>query len=129
MKSKIVLVEPGKLARIAEMELTLENMQSTVGGLIQAVYPWEDKVALVCNDEGKLLELPLNRALADENGQVYDIVAGTFFICGLSEDNFTGINDDLAKVYLEKFRDMQTFVRGSDGKFRIIVHHIVEESK
>ena len=34
---RVVLVEPGKVAEITEMELSLENMQKTVGGLIQAV--------------------------------------------------------------------------------------------
>ena len=33
-------------------------MQAIVGGQIQALYPWEDSVALICNDEGKLLRLP-----------------------------------------------------------------------
>lgn len=126
-KAKIVLVEPGKAARITETELTLENMQQTVGGLIQAVYPWKDKVALVCNDEGKILDLPLNRALADEEGRVYDVVAGTFFICGLTEDNFGSLTDEQAELYSEKFRDIHEFVRGSDGKIRVIVVHKAED--
>ena len=108
---KIVLVEPNKTARIVEMNLTLENMQKTVGGLIQAVYPFEDEVALVCNDEGKIIGLPLNRGLTDEKGDIYDIVAGTFFICGLSEDNFAGLTDEQADLYLKKFLHPQKFIR------------------
>lgn len=46
---KILLIEPGKTARAAEMENNLTAMQKTVGGPIQALYPWEDPVALVCN--------------------------------------------------------------------------------
>lgn len=38
-------------------------MQEIVGGTIQVLYPFAEPVALVCNDEGKLLGLPLNRAL------------------------------------------------------------------
>ena len=108
---KIVLVEPNKTARIVEMNLSLENMQKTVGGLIQAVYPFEDEVALVCNDEGKIMGLPLNRGLTDEKGDIYDIVAGTFFICGLSEDNFAGLTDEQADLYLKKFLHPQKFIR------------------
>lgn len=119
-------MEPGKPARIVTMELSLENLQKTVGGMIQAVYPWDDPVALICNDEGKILEMPLNRALADEDGNVYDIVAGTFLICGLGEDNFAGLSDELAKLYLEKFLDVQTFIRRPDGSVAVIVHHTVE---
>ena len=108
---KIVLVEPNKTARIVEINLSLENMQKTVGGLIQAVYPFENEVALVCNDEGKIMGLPLNRGLTDEKSDIYDIVAGTFFICGLSEDNFTGLTDEQADLYLKKFLHPQKFIR------------------
>lgn len=125
--AKVVLVEPMKPARIEEMELTLSAMQKTVGGLIQAIYPWEDKVALVCNDEGKILEMPMNRALTDDEGHIYDIVCGTFFICGLTEDNFAGLTDEQAALYSEKFRDIHKFVRGSDGKIRVLVVHKTED--
>lgn len=128
MKSKVVLVEPGKPASVEEMELTLENMQKMVGGVIQAIYPYDDKVALVCNDEGKLLGMLPNRALENEEGYVYDIVHGTFFICGLSEDDFAGLSDKLARKYLNKFRNPQTFVRISTGGLLIMEHYIFEET-
>ena len=72
---RVVLVEPGQTARIAEIGSSLEEMQKTVGGYIQAVYPFEETVCLVCNEEGKLQGLPLNRALRDEDNHIYDIVA------------------------------------------------------
>ena len=58
-----------------------------VGGCIEAIYPYEDPVALVCNEEGKLEGLPLNRALRDEDGDIYDVVAGTFMVVGLTDDS------------------------------------------
>ena len=81
---RVVLVEPGKAARVAEIDGSLEGMQKTVSGYIQAVYPFEETVCLVCNEEGKLQGLPLNRALRDEDNRIYDIVAGTFFVCDCS---------------------------------------------
>ena len=57
-------------------------MQHEVGGHIEAIYPYEDPVALVCNEEGKLEGLPLIRALRDEDGDIYDVVAGTFMVVG-----------------------------------------------
>lgn len=56
----------------------LESLQHEVGGYIQAVYPFEEPVAIVCNEEAKLEGLPLNRALRDEDGDIYDIVARYF---------------------------------------------------
>ena len=119
---KVVLLEPGEKARITEMDLSLENMQKTVGGMIQEVYPYEDMVALVCNDEGKLMNLPLNRALMDENGDVYDIVAGTFFVCGLGEEDLQGLTDEQAEVYCKKFKHPQMFLF-EHGKLLITESH------
>ena len=78
------MVEPGKFARITTIENDLDSLQKAVDGNIQAIYPFEDEVALICNDEGKLMGLPLNRALK-MNGmagnEIYDIIVGDFFIC------------------------------------------------
>ena len=96
---KILFVEPGKEAQPAEIQGALKEMQAIVGGQIQALYPWEDPVALICNDEGKLLRLPLNRALED-----YDMIAGNFFICGIEGDAFVSLSDPLMIKYQKKFR-------------------------
>ena len=58
---KVVLVEVGKPAKITDIPHDLKAMQTIVEGPIQALYPWDDPVALVCNEEGKLHGLPLNR--------------------------------------------------------------------
>ena len=63
-----------------EIDSGLESLQHEVGGYIEAIYPYEEPVALVCNEEGKLEGLPLNRALRDEDGDIYDVVAGTFMV-------------------------------------------------
>ena len=70
---KVLMVEPGKSPYAAEIESGLKSLQAAVGGDIQAVYPYEDPVALICNEEGKLLGLPLNRALFDDDDHIYDI--------------------------------------------------------
>ena len=111
---RIVLVEPGKVARVAEIDGSLEGMQKTVGGYIQAVYPFEETVCLVCNEEGKLQGLPLNRALRDEDNSVYDIVAGTFFVCDCSTENFKSLNEEQLKRYTEKYKRPERFVQIDD---------------
>ena len=109
---KVLLVEPNADPRIIEIDGSLAAMQSLVGGLIEAVYPFSDSVALICNDEGKLLGLPLNRALRDENGEIYDAIAGTFFICGAPADseNFTSLMDEQVDYWLERFAKPEFFV-------------------
>ena len=87
-KLTVVVVEPEKAPRIADVGSDLKSLQDMVGGYIEAIYPFDDPVAIVCNEEAKLEGLPLNRALRDEDGDIYDIVAGTFMIVGLTEDSF-----------------------------------------
>lgn len=80
---KVLVIKPENKPQVQEIDGTLESMQSLVGGTIQAIYPFEDQVALICNDEGKLLQLPMNRALRDgEIGKTFDILCGTVFLCG-----------------------------------------------
>ena len=107
----VVLVEPQKKARVVEFEHTLENMQKLVGGFIEAFYPFEDEVAIICNDEGKIDGMPFNRAIREEDSnEIMDIVAGPFFVCGLTEDNFGSLTEEQQRKYLELFRYPERFV-------------------
>lgn len=110
-KISVVLVEPGKRARVEEVDSSLEGMQRVVGGLIQAIYPFEDHVAIVCNEEAKLSDLPLNRALCDSENVVYDIIAGTFFIAGCGVENFVSLTPEQIEFYKQKFLFPEKFVR------------------
>ena len=48
-KIRVILLEPNKLARVAEIDHSLEGMQQVVKGYIEAVYPFEEEVCIVCN--------------------------------------------------------------------------------
>ena len=108
---KVLAVMPGKKPVKVELDGTLESMQTFVGGSIQAVYPFDDPVAIVCNEEGKLLGMEYNRALYDESGAVYDILCGPFFICGLGAEDFTSLSDALTDKYYKYFAHPELFVR------------------
>ena len=115
----VLIVEPGKQPRKAEIDGSLEGMQQVVGGYIQAIYPFEDPVALICNEEGKLLNLPLNRALRDDEGNVYDIISGTFFLCAapLDSKHFESLTDQQVKTYLERFATPEMFLNVGGSLF------------
>ena len=106
----MVACYPGKPAVLIKIQNTLEAKQSFVGGYIQAIYPFEDPVALVCNEEGKLNGLELNRALYDEQGNIYDVIAGSFLICGIGDDDFTSLTQEQQERYLALYRRPQMFV-------------------
>ena len=107
---RILVIEPECKPIVRSIDGELETMQELVGGLIQTLYPFGDSVALVCNDEGKLMKLPANRALRDADGQVYDIVCGTFFICGIDGDSFASLTDEQIQRFKAMFAVPELFV-------------------
>lgn len=106
----ILAVMPGKKPMKMELEGSLEAMQKLVGGAIQAIYPFDDPVAIVCNEEGKLMRLEYNRALRDETGAIHDILCGPFFVYGLGEDDFVSLPDNLMETYYKLFERPELFV-------------------
>ena len=114
----VLLVRPGQAPKTVEIDGSLESMQALVGGLIQVLYPFEDDaVALICNDEGKLLGLPLNRYLRDETGRPYDVIAGSFFLCSAPADSedFESLSEAEIIWYTEHFRQPEIFL-SLDGR-------------
>ena len=109
---KIIQVEPGHKPVAREIDGSLEAMQGVVGGLIQALFPFNDSVALIANDDGKLMGLPANRALRDEAGKPYDILCGTFFLCGAPAgcNHFTDLTDEQIEKYRAQFQHPEMFL-------------------
>ena len=116
---QVVAVEPKKKPTAQDIGSDLESMQKIVGGPIEAVYPFDEPVVLICNEEGKLLNLPLNRALRNDEGEVYDIVSGTFFVCAAppDSDHFTGLTDQEIKTYMERFATPEMFLNVGGNLF------------
>lgn len=108
---KVVLLEPNKYARTAEIGTKLEDMQRIVGGCIEAAYYFDEEVCIICNDEGKINGMPPNRGVYDKDKKLIDIIAGTAFICDCSGENFGSLNDKQLKKYTEQFRNPEHFFR------------------
>ena len=105
----VVACYPGKSAVVMRIQNTLEAKQAFVGGYIQAVYPFDDPVAIVCNEEGKINGMEPCRALFDEDGGIYDIIVGPFLICGLDDEGFISLTEEQQEQYLAMFRNPEMF--------------------
>ncbi len=114
---RILVVEPERRPEVREIDDSLKAMQDIVGGLIQPIYPFDDPVALVCNDEGRLMDLPANRGLRGKDGKIYDIVFGAFFLCGApaDSDHFTDLTPEQIEQYQRRFYTPEMFW-GMDGR-------------
>ena len=107
----MLLVEPNEHPKVIEAKTGLEDLQQLVGGFIEVVYPFEDPVGLIVNEEGKINGLPLNRALRDENNEVYDVIAGSFLVTGLTEDSFGSLTPEQVGKFEELFHQPEAFVK------------------
>ena len=115
---QVLLVEPGKYPHVIEINDDLKAMQDLVGGYIEEYCPFNDDVAIVCNDEGKIQGLPLNRAVYDpDTNQLIDIIAGNFFIVGTPEDadSFKSLTLEQQMKYSKLFKYPERFAE-SYGK-------------
>lgn len=93
---RVLVVEPNKLPYEKTIKNCLQSKQELVGGYIEYTYLDDDyNAAIICNEEGKIDGLPLNRDVG------HDIVAGTFIIVG---DNDTGEDRSLTDDQLEKYK-------------------------
>ena len=102
-KIRILVVEPNKEPYKKKIPHTLEDMQRVVGGLIEFV-ELEYNVDLICNEEGKIYNLPMNRAIQN------DIIAGTFFIAG----QHNGETISLSKKQIKRYKDIFKLNRDKD---------------
>ena len=62
-KIKVVMCEPSMVAKVIEIDNELETFQRIVGGCIEEYMLFVDDVAIVCNGEGKMNGVELNRAI------------------------------------------------------------------
>ena len=98
-KITVLMVEPEKKPYVKEIDPGLSSLQHEVGGYIQAVYPFAEPVAIICDEEAKLSGKPLNRALRDED--------------------FSSLHPDHIKKFSDLFKTPELFVR-MNGKLVVI---------
>lgn len=130
---RIVIVRPGKPAVEEIIDNTLENMQQAVGGYIEVLHPFSDeRICLVCNEEGKFLsEMKPNRVIVEEDrfkemnrkryGQkekILDIIFGPFFLCSDDGDEFGPLSDRKIKEALKRFESVEIFGASMENKYR-----------
>lgn len=108
---RVLLVPPGDYPREVEISTDLKSLQNAVCGDIEATYPFEDPVAIILNENGKLNGMPLNRVLYDDFGRTNDILTGPFLVVGLGEENFCSLTNEQMEKYEQKFHRPEAFMK------------------
>lgn len=102
---QVLIVEPHRRPRGANICPKLQSMQDIVGGCIQVVHDGllKDDAVIVCNEEGKLIGLPANRALRDSRSKVQDVICGTFMVVGTAGEDFTSLTPRQFADWTDRF--------------------------
>ena len=91
-KIKVLCVKPEQEPEVVELENTIVAMQEMVGGRIEEYMPWEEEVAIICNEEGKM-----------------------FLVVGIKGDGFCSLSDDMLRKYEKMYHDPEVFYKTKDG--------------
>ena len=110
-----LLIKPEQKPEVVSIGTNIRDLQEAVGGWIEVIYPFEDEVGIICNEEGKLEGLPLNRALRDDKGEIYDVVAGNMLVIGLEDDGFASLTPEQLDKYEKEFHQPECFVKMGRG--------------
>lgn len=125
----VLIVEPGKMPYEKDIPSGLASLQAIVGGLIEPYYPFAyDPVAIICNEEGKINGMDLNRAIYNEDGKMVEIMAGPFIMAGIGEQDFTDLPPGMMEKYKEKFKHPEAFRRLA-GQIVVIKQPIPQQDK
>ena len=100
----VLLVEPGKYPRMIEIEDSLEAMQRVVGGDIEEFMPYEDDIAIICNEEGKINGMRPNRSVKNDEGVMVDFIFGPAFVCDCRGESLDSLSDEQINRYSKMFR-------------------------
>ena len=87
---RVLYKRAGKTMEIREIPNTLKACQGLVGGYIEVVKICTDCL-LVCNEEGLIRDLPVNRFMN------YDF-RGDFFLCGVKGEDFDDVPEVLVNL-------------------------------
>lgn len=122
-KIKCLLVNPSELPKEIEIENTLEAKQELVGGYIECVYPInDDNVIFICNEEGKINNMKLNRDIG------YDIIAGPFLIAGDDCENSDFKSLTKEQILKYKMRFDENSIKETEKKIMSIVNNKIRKN-
>ncbi len=111
---RVLMIEPGRKAYEKDIMSSVASLRRTIGGDLEAYYPFEDDVVIICDDEGKIKHRPANRAILDNEGDLVDIICGPFFIADAAGNYLGSLSDEMIDKYRKKFELPEKFYRDVD---------------
>ncbi|MDO4647175.1 MAG: DUF3846 domain-containing protein [Eubacteriales bacterium] len=118
MKKRIVVIRPMEVPEVQYFDDKKDSLNDIVEGYLEAIYPFQAPHRALClfvNEEGKLLHLPPNRVLTDQDGRVYDILQGNMCVVAHdSEGEMRDLTDEEVEAVFKRFGKREMFVLDPD---------------
>ena len=121
---KVLKVAPFVAPEVCLLDNHLRALQEAVSigadyvGLIEVVGLEDERACILCNEEGKLIGLPLNRWIGP------DVIAGVFYVVGQDENgNFTSLSEEQIAYYKKKFEYAEYFISDESGRIIVLRLH------
>ena len=96
----IIYYEVGKEPKTRIIKRDLKEMQKLVDGPVEN-YQVNENICLVCNEEGYIRGLPMNRKVIDREGIIHQAICGNFFVCGAGAEDFISLKPDQIKKIMK----------------------------
>lgn len=106
---KVLVCEPGKIPYVKTIKNDWQDMSQIVGGFIEfvRVYPGAP-VSIVCNDEGMIRGMPLNRQIflmyPSGKPKYYVSIYGPFFLVGTDGPDTISLTREEIEQFSDAFR-------------------------
>lgn len=92
-KIKVIVKRPDeKVGHVTWISNTLKSLQQSVGGLIE-VFRFASDCAIICNEEGKLMNLPLNCYCVGE------LFVGGILVVGVDGSEFCDVPESALDMW------------------------------
>ena len=115
---KAYFMRAGYQGYFGEIQNTLEAKQACVGGYIEVI-SIDGVIDLICNEEGKILHLPVNRALIDDNDEVLDVIVGDILVVrNNDEGDFVDVHENDLEIITKHLRPCQ--IIGERGGYTVV---------
>lgn len=133
---KVIICEPDKAAYTKEIKNNGDTIREILGGLIEPHHPfWPEKTRetanmfILCNEDGKFLDLPRCRALTDDKGTIYDVVHGKFVVCAIDRESgdFCSLSPAQEHIAMQMFGPAERFVEDADTGMILVIPYIPKQ--
>lgn len=119
----VIFVRPGEFAKLITIDSNVSELEKILGGSFKQMCPFDDDIAILINENEKFNKSPPNRALIIDH-RINDILHGSFFVCGMGEENYCSLSEKLIDKYLKMFYYPERFEIGENGIIRFTLKNI-----